>query len=101
MSQFNSLATIAYIYKIRYSDRQTTEIALREHPLFYRIAKEQEFDGQGFNYATTTGNPQGIGATFTNAQTNAGVLQGAQLQAQPVTKYGDLLLDGPSMMRAR
>lgn len=97
----SSLSTVAYIYRIRYSDKQVTELALREHPLFYRIAKEMEFDGSGFAYPLTTGNPQGISAKFANAQTNADTLKGVQLQAQPFTKYGVLELDGPSMMRAR
>lgn len=97
----SSIGNVPYIYKIRYSDKQVTEIAMREHPLFYRIMKEQEFDGSGFAYPLTTGNPQGIAAGFPKAQANADTLKGSQLTAQPFTKYGDLVLDGPSMMRAR
>ncbi|HEY1554861.1 MAG TPA: hypothetical protein VGF94_08510, partial [Kofleriaceae bacterium] len=101
MADASTIATVAYIYKHRYSDRQSTEVALREHPSFYDIAKEGAFDGLDFNYAITTGNPQGISAQFTNAQANAESLKGGQLAAVPWTKYGVCTLDGPSMMRAR
>lgn len=101
MADASTINTVAYIYKHRYSDRQSTEVALREHPTFYEIAKEGAFDGLDFNYAITTGNPQGISALFPNAQANAESLKGGQLAAVPWTKYGVCTLDGPSMMRAR
>ncbi len=96
-----STTTVAYIFKHRYSDRQATEIALRDHPWFYAIPKEGNLDGIDFNYNITTGNPQGISSTFAGAQGAAEVLKGVQPAATPMTKYGDLVLDGPSMMRAR
>lgn len=101
MADASTIATVAYIYKHRYSDRQATEIALREHPTFYQMPKEGAFDGADFNYAITTGNPQGVSALFANAQANAESLKGGQLAAVPVTKYAVCTLDGPSMMRAR
>lgn len=96
-----STTNVAYIYKHRYSDRQATEIALRDHPTFFSIPKEGNLDGIDFNYNITTGNPQGISNTFSAAQSAAETLKGVQPAAVPVTKYGDLQLDGPSMMRAR
>lgn len=96
-----STSTVAYIYKHRYSDRQATEVAMRDHPWFYAIPKEPNLDGIDFNYNITTGNPQGISEDFPFAQGAAETLKGGQLAAVPYTKYGDLQLDGPSMMRAR
>ena len=96
-----STISVAYIYKHRYSDRQATEIALRDHPTFFAIPKEGNLDGIDFNYNITTGNPQGISNTFAAAQSAAETLKGVQPAAVPLTKYGDLVLDGPSMMRAR
>jgi hypothetical protein len=96
-----STTTVAYIYKHRYSDRQATEIALRDHPTLFSIPKEGNLDGIDFNYNITTGNPQGIADDFPNAQSAAETLKGVQPAAIPYTKYGDLQLDGPSMMRAR
>jgi hypothetical protein len=97
----STITSVAYIYKHRYSDRQVSEVALREHPTFMRIPKEAAFDGQDFIYAITTGNPQGIASKFANAQANAASLKGGQLAATPYLKYGVCTLDGPSMMRAR
>ncbi len=96
-----STTTVAYIFKHRYSDRQATEIALRDHPTFFAIPKEGNLDGIDFNYSITTGNPQGISSSFSAAQGAAETLRGVQPAAVPMTKYGDLVLDGPSMMRAR
>ncbi len=74
---------------------------MREHPTLFSIAKEQAFDGSGFYYAVTHQNPQGVSATFSDAQANAAALKGVQFAATPVTKYGVITLDGPSMLRAR
>lgn len=100
-ASIGSTTTVAYIYKHRYSDRQATEIAMRDHPTFFSIPKEGNLDGIDFNYDITTGNPQGVSSGFSSAQTWAENLKGVQPAAVPLTKYGDLQLDGPSMMRAR
>lgn len=98
---------VAFIMKRRYSDKDSTEVATREHPSFYEIAKEQAFDGEDFRYPVQTGNPQSIGsgaAGFAIAQSAAGPnagIKGEQFAAEPMLKYGVLKLDGPSMQRAR
>lgn len=96
-----STTTVTYIYKKRYSDRQASEVAMRDHPTLVDIPKEGGLEGIDFNYSITTGNPQGIADDFVFAQGAAETLKGNQLAAVPFTKYGDLVLDGPSMMRAR
>jgi len=97
----SSIVTVAYIMKRRYSDRASTEVAMREHPTFYEIEKEGSFDGSDFRYPITTGNPQGISSGFADAQSGAETLKGVQFAAEPKLKYGVLTLDGPSMLRAR
>ena len=95
---------VAYIMKRRYSDRASTEVALREHPTFFELNKEQSFDGSDFRYPVTTGNPQSISSTFSSAQDAAGTnasLKGIVFAAEPKLKYGVLKLDGPSMQRAK
>lgn len=96
-----STTSVPYIYKHRYSDRQATEIALRDHSTLDQMPKEGGLDGIDFNYSITTGNPQGIADDFTTAQDVAETLKGVQPAAVPYTKYGDLVLDGPSLMRAK
>lgn len=96
-----STTSVTFIYKHRYSDRQSAEIAMRDHSTLNDITKEEGLDGIDFNYAMTTGNPQGIADDFPTAQQNAETLQGGQLAAIPFTKYADLIIDGPSMLRAK
>lgn len=101
MADASTITTVAYIFKRRYSDRQATEVAMREHPTFYEIAKEGSFDGSDFRYPVTTGNPQGISAGFASAQSGAETIKGNTFAAEPQLKYGVITLDGPSMQRAR
>jgi hypothetical protein len=97
----NDLSTVAYIYKRRYSDRQTTEVATREHATLDQIAKESGFTGSAFYYPITYGNPQGISGTFTTAQSGAATLKGLQLAASRKKKYGVVTLDGEAIAAAR
>ncbi len=97
----NNETTVAFIYKRRYSDKQATDVAMREHPTFYRIAKGKGLDGAGFFYPIIHGNPQGISSGFASAQGAAETLKGKQLVALAKTKYGVITLDGPSMAKAR
>jgi hypothetical protein len=92
--------TTAFLYKHRYSDRAASELAQRDHAFLNQMPKEGGLDGADFNYPLTTGNPQGIADDFTSAQGAAETLKGVQLAAVPYLKYGDLTLDGPSLIRA-
>lgn len=93
--------TVAFIYKRRYSDRQATFLAMREHPTYFAITKEGDFTGEGLYYPITYGNPQGIGGTLVAAKSGAETLKGVQMRAVPVLRYGVIELDGPSMLRAK
>lgn len=90
----STLSTVAYIYKRKYSDKQVAEVAMRDHPTFYRIAKRGGFTGEAFYYPITYGFPQGISGTFADAQAGASSSKGVQLRAARKPKYGVITIDG-------
>lgn len=92
---------VAYAYKRRYSDKQVSQIVMRESPTFHAMTKEGGFDGAGLFYGITYGNPQGVSSGFASAQTAAETLQGVQLAVFRKLKYGVIQLDGPSMEAAK
>lgn len=95
----SSQATVAYVFRRRYADRQAADITTRDHPSYMRIAKRQGLGGQDFVYGVTTGDPQGVGNTFTAAQTADETLKGEQFVCVDVQKYAVMTIDGPSMLR--
>lgn len=99
MTAASTDSTVAFIFKRRYADWQVADVTQRDRPTYTMIAKRQGLGGSDFAYATTTGNPQGIGNTFTAAQTAVATLKGEQFLATDVLKYGYLTLDGPSIRR--
>lgn len=95
----SSQATVAYVFRRRYSDAQVADVTMRDHPTYQRIAKIQGLGGQDFVYAVTTGDPQGVGNTFTSAQNADETLKGEQFVCTDVQKYAYMTIDGPSMVR--
>ena len=95
----SSSTTVAFVYKRRYSDRQAADVTMRDHPSYTRIAKREGLGGQDFVYGIVTGDPQGIGNTFSAAQTGDETLKGEQFVCTDVQKYGYMTIDGPSMLR--
>lgn len=93
----SDLTTAAFVFKRKYSDRQMGDAAMRDHPLFAKVAKESEFTGSAFFYHHRYGNPQGVSGTFASAQTAASSSKGVQLQASRKTKYGIITLNGEAM----
>lgn len=91
--------TVAFVFKRRYSDKQAADITMRDHPSYARIAKRQGLGGQDFVYGIVTGDPQGIGNTFTAAQSADETLKGEQFVCTDVQKYAYMTIDGPSMLR--
>lgn len=101
----NSTATAAYIFKTDYAGA-IADTAMRMHPTLSAMLKassapghEGDFVGSSFNYPMKFGNPQGISNTFTNSQAQASATRGVQFVAVPVTKYGTVLVDGPSILK--
>src|SRR5215213_10578223 len=101
MAAASTLSTVAYIYKRKYSDKQTGDLAMRDHPTMSMLAKQDGFGGSAWFYAIRYGNPQGISGTFTTAQSAASASKGVQLQASRKKKYGIITLDGEAMAAAR
>lgn len=96
----STLTTVAYIYKRKYSDRAVGDLAMRDHPFMKMASKEGGFNGSAWFYPIRYGNPQGISATFADAQTAASESKGLQLQASRKKKYGIITLDGEAMAAA-
>jgi hypothetical protein len=101
----NTTATAAYIFRTNYAGA-IADTAMRMHPTLQQILKsskapghEGDFVGSSFTYPMKFGNPQGISNTFTNSQAQASATRGVQFAAQAVTKYGTVLVDGPSILK--
>lgn len=101
MPDASTIATVTYVFKRRYSDRQVTELAMRDHPTWWALTKEGGFTGEEFAYPLTFANPQGVSGTFADAQSGAEVLQGVQPKAKRRKKYGVITLDGEAMEAAK
>jgi hypothetical protein len=93
----SDLTSVAYIYKRKYTDKATGDLAMRDHPLFKMVSKEDGFSGSAFFYPIRYGNPQGISGTFSSAQSGAASSKGVQLQASRKAKYGVITLNGEAM----
>src|SRR5688572_21883872 len=100
----SAFGDVDFIMKRTYSDDKTAEIAMRDHPTYYELPKEQGLTGEDFRYVAKTGNPQSISGTYTDAAAGAngdsGVIKGQQFAAEPRLKYGILKMDEPSILRA-
>ena len=93
----SDLTSVAFIYRRKYSDRSVGDLAMRDHPLYSMISKEDGFTGSAFFYPIRYGNPQGVSGTFSSAQTAAASSKGLQLQASRKAKYGVITLNGEAM----
>lgn len=98
----SNTTTAAFIYKKRYSDKQSEDFARRGHPVINIFTRKPGLIvGTGFAYSQKYGNPQGVSALFSKAQANVTASKGVQLTATVKTKYGVITLDGVSMAKAR
>jgi hypothetical protein len=93
----SNLTTAAHIYKIKYSDKQVEEVAMREHPTFSKIAKEGGFTGVSHNYAIDYAFPQGVAGTLAAAQAGVSDGAGVQLTMLRKPKFGVITLNGEAM----
>lgn len=101
----NSSATAAYVFREQYASN-IADTALREHLILMQLLNGSnaaghagDFVGADFRYPMKFGNPQGVSNLFTNSQSQAAASFGAQFIATPVVKYGNVLVDGPSILR--
>ena len=107
MATASSVTQTAYIFKIYYAG-QLGDVAMRSHPTLDGIPKQSRaaghtgsFKGTTFNYSIKYGNSQGVSGTFATAQTNAGVTKGVQFAAARFVKYGDIVIDGVSLLASQ
>lgn len=104
MATASSVAQTAYIFKIYYAG-QVGDVAMRSHPTLDRMPKNSKapghagsFKGTTFNYSIKYGNSQGVSGTFSNAQNQASTTKGVQFAASRFVKYGDIVIDGVSLL---
>ncbi len=107
MATASSVAQTAYIFKIFYAG-QLGDVAMRSHTLLDQLPKSSKaaghagsFKGTTFNYSIKYGNSQGVSGTFSTAQTNAGTTKGLQFAASRFVKYGDIVIDGVSLLASQ
>lgn len=93
----SNLATVAYIFKRKYTDRGIAEVATRDHPTMHLLTREGEFTGTEFAYPIRYAHPQGVSGTFAAAKAAVTGSKGFQPKALRKTKYGLITLDGEAM----
>lgn len=103
----SSVSQTAYIFKIYYAG-QLGDVAMRSHPTLDKIQKKSaaaghtgSFKGTTFNYSIKFGNSQGVSGSFTGAQAAAGPTKGRQFAATRFVKYGDIVIDGVSLLASQ
>ena len=97
----STLTSVAFIYKRLYMAGQPGDLAMRDHPWFRMLRKEDGFTGSAFFYPIRYGNPQGVSGTFADAQTGAAESKGLQLQASRKAKYGVITMSGEALLASR
>lgn len=105
MAITNSTSTAAYVFRTSYATR-IADVAMRVHPTLSQIRQESpapghagDFVGSSFTYPMKFGNPQGISNSFPHSQSQASATRGVQFVALATTKYGNVLVDGPSILK--
>lgn len=105
MAVVNSQSTAAYIFRTDYAGN-VADTVMRMHPTLDMLLQGERpsghdgnFVGSSFKYPMKFGNPMGISNQFTNAQGQASASKGVQFEAVAVTKYGLVLVDGPSILQ--
>jgi hypothetical protein len=93
----STLTSVAYIYKTTYASG-IGEVAKRRHPLLSMMTTTGGFTGNNFTYPMRYGNPASVSGSFSNAQTYVSASKGLQFVALRKKKYGDITLDGESLM---
>lgn len=107
MATASSVSATAYIFKIYYAG-QLGDVAMRSHPTLDSVPKSSKaaghtgsFKGTTFNYSIKYGNSQGVSGGFSNAQAQASVTKGKQFAAARFVKYGDIVIDGVSLLASQ
>ena len=99
----SDLTKTAFIFKRTYSKRKVPETLKRRHPLWMRLYKSTDWEGDDdFRYAVMDADPQGISGTFAKAQTNnISGPKGNQFQAVRRDRYGYGTINGKALRAAR
>lgn len=67
----STLTTFDALLKQHYTDSRVEDMSMRDNPLFAMLKKYEKFNGRNLPIPVIWGNPQGVSATFSQAQTGA------------------------------
>jgi hypothetical protein len=67
----STLTTFDALLKQHYTDTRVEDMSMRDNPLFAMLKKYEKFNGRNLPIPVIWGNPQGVSATFSQAQTGA------------------------------
>lgn len=95
-----STSTVAYIYKHNYVGDKVQNLAARDRAFFAMVSKVGGFTGLDLSQAVQYGNAQGVSDTLDAANTAQSNHKGVQFTYTVATKYGIVLIDSVSMLKA-
>lgn len=102
MAPASTFAALQKMYKTVYIGRNLANQSKFRTPLYDRISKYDDFDGEGLKFPFNQGLPVGFGTTLATAQANPkpSIFDGWNITSvKPI--YGILTIDALSMKRAR
>lgn len=98
----SAVSTVGFIFNKKYSAEKMGEHTKRDHVLHSKLKmKSGTISGEDFTYRVRSGNGQGVSGTVAASQTAQSNSKGVKFVTEPMLKYGNILVDGPSMARAK
>ena len=95
----SDINNVAYIVKRLYNDREPENLASRRRLWLTKVPKQGDFVGESLTVPIKIGNPMNISTTLAGAQASAaGNTAGRKWVATRVLRYGDVVVDGPSIL---
>lgn len=87
--------------KIYYEDRPVQDLVYKNHPFLTLVPKNPNFRGKSMPIPIIHGRPQGVSATFSNAQSNATATQIAEFLLTRKKHYGVATIDGETLLASQ
>ncbi len=96
----STLSTVAAVFKTLYAKGEVPNLCMKNHPLFSRVKKVDDFYGDGTykRVPILIGNPQGISANFGVGQANASASVLRQFAIDRKKGYGFVTVDAEAMI---
>lgn len=95
----SDINNVAYIVKRLYNGAEPQNLASRRRLWLTKVPKQADFVGESLTVPIKIGNPQSISTTIAGAQAAvANNTVGKKWVATRVLRYGDIVVDGPSIL---